>query len=66
MRERSLLAKKIWLAIHSKHYGSHVTVPPRPHHRETNLKCHTEWYPRNRPVIAYGTSMLWLTYRSQN
>ena len=39
-RERSPIAKKLWLSIH---LGSHLTVLPcvQPHHRVTNVKCHT-------------------------
>ena len=45
--EASWVAKKIWLPIHPQNFGSHVTVrtpactPVRPHHRETNVTCHT-------------------------
>ena len=39
-RERSPIAKKLWLSIH---LDSHLTVLPsvQPHHRVTNVKCHT-------------------------
>ena len=38
-RERSPIAKKLWLPIHPRNFGSHLIVLP--HYRETNVKCHT-------------------------
>ena len=45
-RERSPIAKKIWLFIYPRSFGWHVILRPpvpalRPHHREANVKCHT-------------------------
>ena len=45
-RERSPIAKKIWLFIYPRSFGWHLILRPpvpalRPHLREANVKCHT-------------------------
>ena len=57
-RERSPIAKKIWLSIHPWNFGKSFTVRPsdRPHHKETNMKSHNfkvMW----EPVIWYCTAV---------
>ena len=44
-RERSPVAKKIRLFIHSQNFSSHLTVslPVRLYHRESNVNCHSLW-----------------------
>ena len=59
-RERSPIAKKYWLPMSPRNFGSHVTVrpPTLPHHSETNVKCCTfllGW----EPVTWYCTFLLW-------
>ena len=58
-RGQSPIAKKIWLSIHVRKFGSHVIVRPtvRPHHRATNVEFHTfqlVW----EPAAWYCTFML--------
>ena len=66
-RERSPVAKKIRLFIHSQNFSSHLTVrlPVCLYHRESNVNCHSLWLVWE-PATWYCTYMLWWIDSCQN